>query len=182
MELIVNLHRLGADGILDDPVTLHPTDGVFNADSAGGNATIRGFLRGCQFSSRRCFLGLDDPDVLQVAPLEALRLLQTAPSWQGRASQFGPALRRGVAFRGVTHDAHVTRRRDHQEVFARVTLLLTAVICFWRFGIGRAVDRPFSASMPHRGVVELPPAVCVSTIAANAAAVRAGRRSGSAKV
>ena len=81
-----------ADFILDDPVTFHPTDGVFNADSDGGNTTIRGCLRGCKFSSRGFFLGLDDRDVLQVEPLEALLLIQTATSWQGIASQLCQAL------------------------------------------------------------------------------------------
>ena len=81
-----------ADGILDDPVTFHSTDGVFNADSDGGNPTIHGFLRGCKFSSRRFFLGLDDRDVLQVEPLEALILIQPATSWQGIASQLCQAL------------------------------------------------------------------------------------------
>jgi hypothetical protein len=78
-----------ANCILYDPVTLHPTDDVFNADSDGGNATIRGFLRGCKFSSRGLFLGLDDRDVLQGEPLESLILIQTAPNWQGIASQLG---------------------------------------------------------------------------------------------
>src|ERR671922_2750932 len=170
-----------ADCLLNDPVTLHPTDGVFNADSDGGNATIRGFLRGCQFSSRGFFLGLDDRDVLQVKPLEALILIQTATNWQGIASQLGQALIRGFAFRGVTQEAHVTRLSDHQEVFERVTLLLAAVIFFLLFGIGRAVDRTFSAIMPKRGVVELPSAVCVANIAANSSAVRAGSSSWLAK-
>ena len=80
-----------ADCILDDPVTFHSTDGMFNADSDGGNTTIHGFLRGCQFSSRRCFLGLDDRDVLQVEPLEAFILVQTATSWQGVVSQLRQA-------------------------------------------------------------------------------------------
>jgi hypothetical protein len=81
-----------ADCILYDPVTFHPSDSVFNADSDGGNTTIRGFLRGCKFSSRGFFLGLDDRDVLQVEPLEALILIQTATSWQGIARQLGQAL------------------------------------------------------------------------------------------
>ena len=81
----------------------------------------------------------------------------------------------------MTQEAHVTRLSDHQEVFERVTLLLAAVIFFVLFGIGRAVDRTFSAIMPKRGVVELPAAVCVANIAANSAAVRAGSRSWSAK-
>jgi hypothetical protein len=38
------------------------------------------------------FLGLDDRDVLQVEPLEALILIQTAASWQGIASQLRQAL------------------------------------------------------------------------------------------
>jgi hypothetical protein len=81
-----------ADCILYDPVTFHPTDGVFNADSDGRNPTIRGFLRGRQFSARGCFLGLDDRHALQVEPLEALILIQTAPSWQGIARFLGQAL------------------------------------------------------------------------------------------
>jgi hypothetical protein len=81
-----------ADCILYDPVTFHPTDGVFNADSDGGNTTIRCVLRGCKFSSRRFFLGLDDRDVLQVEPREALIVIQTAASWQGLASQLCQAL------------------------------------------------------------------------------------------
>jgi hypothetical protein len=81
-----------ADCILYDPVTFHPTDGVRNTDSDGGNTTIRGLLRGCEFSSRGFFLGLDERDVLQIEPLEALILIQLAPSWQGIARQLCQAL------------------------------------------------------------------------------------------
>ena len=72
-----------ADFVLHDPVAFHPTNGVFNTDSDGGNTTIRRFLRGREFSSRRFFLGLDDRDVLQAESLEALILIQTAARWQG---------------------------------------------------------------------------------------------------
>ena len=72
-----------ADCILDDPLTFHPPNGVFHADADGGDTTIRGFLRGCQFSSRGCFLGLDDRHVLQAESLEALIVIQTAARWQG---------------------------------------------------------------------------------------------------
>jgi hypothetical protein len=58
---------------------------VFHTDSDGGNATIRRLLRRGQFSARRFFLGLDDRDVLQAEALEALILIQMAPSWQGLA-------------------------------------------------------------------------------------------------
>ena len=97
-----------ADFVLHDPVAFHPTNRVFNPDSDGGNTTIRRFLRGREFSSRRFFLGLDDRDVLQAESLEALILIQTAARWQGIASQLCQALIRGFAFRGVAQEAHVT--------------------------------------------------------------------------
>ena len=81
----------------------------------------------------------------------------------------------------MTQEAHVASLSDHQEVFERVTLLLAAVIFLLRFGIARPVDRTFSAIMPKRGVLELPSTECVSNIAANSAAVRAGSSSWSAK-
>jgi hypothetical protein len=81
-----------ADGILDDPVTFHATAGVCNADADGGHTTIHGCLRGCQFSSRGFFLGLDARAVLQGASREALLWIQTATSWQGRARQLCQAL------------------------------------------------------------------------------------------
>ena len=170
-----------ADFVFHHPVAFYPTNGVFNTDSDGGNTTIRGFLRGREFSSRRFSLGLDDRDVLQAESLEALILIQTAARWQAIPSQLGQALIRGFAFIGVAQEAHVTGLVDHQEVFERVTLLFATVIFLLLFGIGRAMDRPFSAIMPKRGVVEPPSVECVSNIAANSAAVRAGSRSWSAK-
>ena len=169
------------DFVLDDPVAFYPTNRVFNPDSDGGNATIRRLLRGREFSARRFFLGLDDRDVLQVEPLEALILIETAARWQSIASKLCQALIRGFAFRGVTQEAHVTRLSNHEQVFERVALLLATVIFLLLFGIGRTVDRTFSAIMPKRGVVELHSAACVLNIAANAAAVRAGSSSWSAK-
>ena len=60
-----------ADVVLHDSVAFHPTDGVFNPDADGRDPTSRHLLRGREFPSTRCFLGLDDGDVLQVEPLEA---------------------------------------------------------------------------------------------------------------
>ena len=170
-----------ADFVLHDSGAFHPTDGVFNTDSDGGNTTIRCFLRGRECSSRRFFLGLDDRDVLQVEPLEAPILIQAAARWQGIASELCRALIRSFAFIGVAQEAYVTGLVDHEEVFERVTLLLAAVIFLLLFGIGRAVDRTFSAIMPKRGVVDLPSVACGLNIAANSAAVRAGSSSWSAK-
>ena len=169
------------DFVLHDPVSFYPTNGVFNPDSDGGNTTLRCFLRGCKFSSRRFSLGLDDRDVLQAESLEALILIQTAARWQAIPSQLGHALLRGFAFRGVAQEAHLTGLVDHQDVFERVPRLFTTGIFVLLFGIGRAMDRPFSAIMPKRGVVALPPVAGVLNIAANSAAVRAGSRSWSAK-
>ena len=170
----------GADGILDDPVPFHSTDGVFNADADGGNTTIHGFLRGCQFSSRGCFLGLDNRDVLPVDALAALILVPTATRWHGRGSQLCQAFIRRVAFTGMTQEAHVTGLVNHEEVFERVTRLLAAVIFLWLFGSSRAVDRTFSPIRPNRGGGDLPSAVRALHIAAHSAAVRAGSTSWSA--
>ena len=169
------------DFVFDDPVAFYPTNGVFNPDSDRGNTTIRGFLRRWEFSPRRCFLGLDNGDVLQAESLEPLILIQTAARRQRIPSQFCHALIRGFACIRVTQEAHVTGLSDHEEVCARVTLFLAAVVFLWLFRIGRTVDRTFSAIMPKRGVVDRPSSACVLNSAANSAAVRAGSSSWSAK-
>jgi hypothetical protein len=169
------------DFVLDGPVALHPTNGMFNPDSDRRDPTIGCFLRRREFSFRRFFLGLDDRDVLQAEVLEALILIQRAPRWQAISSQLGQALLRGFAFIGVAQEANVTGLVDHEQVIERVTLLRATVIFLLLFGIGRAVDRMFSATMPKRGMVQPPSVECVLTIAANSAAVRAGSGAWSAK-
>jgi len=124
---------------------------------------------------------LDDRDVMQAEALAARILRPTAARWQGIPSQLCQALIRGFAFIGVAQEAPVTRLSDHEEVFARVTRLLAAVVVLLVLWIGWAVDRTFGAIMPNRGVVDLPPGACVSNIAANSAAVRAGSRAWAAK-
>jgi hypothetical protein len=170
-----------ADCVLHEPVAFHPTNGVCNTDSDGGHTAIRRLLRGREFPSTRCFLGVDDRDVLQREPLDAPILRQAAARVHGIASALGHALLRSLAFIGVAQEAYVRGLVDHEEVFERVTLLLAAVICLLLFGLGRAVDRTFSAIMPKRGVVELLFVACILNIVANSAAVRAGSSSWSAK-
>src|SRR5262252_2774031 len=165
------------DFVLHDPVSFSPTNGVFNPDAEGGNPTLRCVLRGWKCSARRFSLGLDDRDVLQAEALETRILIQTAARWQALPSPLGQALLRGVAFRCVSQEAHLPGRVDHQDVVARVTLLLTTVIFVLLFGSGRAMERPCSAIMPTRGVGEPPSVAGVSTSAATSAAVRAGSRS-----
>lgn len=140
-----------ADGVLHHPVAFHPTNGVLNADADGGHTTIRGFLRRGEVPAPRCFLGLHDGDVLKRESLAALILIQTTARWQGIARQLRQALLRRLAFTGVAQAVNMTGLIDHEAVVERVPLLLATVIFLWRFGIGRAVDGPFSPIMPTRG-------------------------------
>jgi hypothetical protein len=166
-----------ADFVLHEPVAFHPANSVFNTDSDGGNTAIRRLLRGCEFSSTRFFLGLDDRDVLQVEPLEASILIQAAARWQGIASELCQALIRGFAFIGVAQEAHVTGLVDHEEVFERVTLLLAAVVFLLVLGIGWTVDWSFSTIMPKRGDKGAPSVRLAAKISANSSALRAGSKS-----
>ena len=163
-----------ADFVFHDSVAFHPTNGMFNTNSDGGNTAIDRFLRRSKLSARRGFLRLKDRDTMQDKSLEALILIQATAGWQGIACQLGHALIRGFAFTGMAQEAHVTRLVEHEEVVERVTLLLATIKLLLLFGIFRAVDRTFSAIMPKRGVLDLPSAVCGATIAANSADVRAG--------
>jgi hypothetical protein len=81
-----------ADVVLHDPVAFHLTNGVFNADSDGGNPRISCLLRGREVPSTRCFLGLEKRDVLQAESLQAPILIQAAARWQGIASELCQAL------------------------------------------------------------------------------------------
>ena len=170
-----------ADFVLHDPIAFHPANGMFDPDTDGGDPTIRRLLRGREFPSTRCFLRLEDRDPIQEESLETCILIQAASGWQGRARPLCQALIRRFACTGVAQEANVARLIDHEEVFERVALLLATVILLLLFGIFRAVNRTFGAIMPKRGVVDLPSVTCVSNIAANSAAVRAGSNSWSAK-
>jgi hypothetical protein len=162
------------DFVFHDPLAFHPTNGVFNTHSGGGNSTIGLLLRRGQFSARWGFLGLEDRDARQAKPLKALILIQATAGWQRIASQFGNGLISGFPFIGIAQEAHMTGLSDHEEVFKRVTLLLATVVFLLLFGIDRALNRTFGAIMPKRGVVEL---LSVSNMSANSAAVRAGSSS-----
>ena len=111
---------------------------MFDPDADGRDPTVRRFLRGREFPSTRCFLGLEDRDPIQEESLEALILIQAAARWQGLARQLCQALIRRFAFSGVAHEAQVTR-------------LLATVILLLRCGICRAVDRTCGAIMPKWG-------------------------------
>jgi hypothetical protein len=170
-----------ADVVLHEPVACYPTTRVFNPNADGGHATIGRLLRRGECPSRWWFLGLDAREARQDNALDTFRLRPATTGWQGIACQLCHALIRGFPFTGGAQEAHVTGLVAHEEVFARGTLLLAAVIVLVRFGSGRAVDRTCRAIRPNRGVVELPSVACGLNSAANAAAVRAGSSSWSAK-
>src|SRR5215510_13170574 len=81
-----------ADGVSHDSVTFHPTNGVFNPNSDGGNTTIGRLLTRSEFSSRRCFRRLENRNPLPEESLEALILIQAAARGQGIARHFCQAL------------------------------------------------------------------------------------------
>jgi hypothetical protein len=165
------------DFVFHNPIAFHTTNGVFNADSDGGNATIRRFLRRSEFPATRCFLRLDERDARQEKSLEGLILIQTTAGWQGIVGQLCNALIRGLSFIGVAQEAHVTGLVDHEEVFERVTLLLTTVILLLFLGSCRTLDGAFGPIMPKRGVGVESSVWGVASTVAKAAAVRAGSSS-----
>jgi len=170
-----------ADSVFHDSVAFHPTNGVFNTDSDGGNTPIGRFLRWGEFTPTGFFLGLKRRHTGQEESLESRILIETTTGWQRIARQIRDALIMRPAFIGSTQKANMTGLSDHEEVFERVTLLLATVVFVLLFGIGRALNRTFGAIMPKRGVVELPSVVYVSNMSANAVAVRAGSSSWSSK-
>jgi len=163
-----------ADVVLDDPGALHPATRLFNPTAAGREPTMPRVLTGRELPSSRCFLRVADHDPRRDDALDALSLRATAARWQGVACPLGQALLRRVALTGVAPDAHVTGLMAHEAVGARGARRRATVIRLVRVGRWRAVERPFGASMPQRGVVALASAACVANSAAHAAVVRAG--------
>jgi hypothetical protein len=166
-----------ADFLFHHPVAFHPTNGVLNTDSNGGNTTISRFLKRGKLSSTRCFLRLEDRDAMQEKSLEALILVQATAGWQGIACQLRQALIRGFPFTGVAQEAHVTGFIDHEEVFERVTLLLATVILLLLLRVFRPLDWSFGPIMKKRSEEEGASLGGVVSIAAKSSAVRAGSSS-----
>ena len=174
---ITNAILQETDFVFHNPIAFHPTNGVFNADSDGGNTTVGRFLRWSELPAMRCFLRLDDRDARQEKSLEALLLIQATAGWQGIACQLCNALIRGLSFTGVAQEAHVTGLVDHEEVFERVTLLLATVIFLLVLGICRAVDGSFGTIMKKRAVVGPASVRFAASSVAKSSAVRAGSNS-----
>jgi hypothetical protein len=178
---ITNAILQEADFVFHDSVAFHPTNGVFNPNSDGGNTTIGLLLRRGEFPSTRCFLGLDDREARQEKSLEALILIQVTAGWQSIACQLCHALIRGFPFIGVAQEAHVTGLVDHEEVFERVAFLLPTVMLLLLLRVFRTLDGSFGPIMKKREEGAEASVGGVVSIAAKSSAVRAGSSSWSAK-
>ena len=163
--------------LFDDPVAFYPTDGMFDADSNGRDATIFSLLRGCQFPPTGFFLGLNNGDSLAQKALEPHILIKTTSGRQGISRQISDAFIVYLALISGAQQANVTGLIDHEQVFDRVALLLATIIFLLVLGISRAVDRAFSAIMPKRGGMGTPSARGLASSMAKSSAVRAGSRS-----
>jgi hypothetical protein len=133
------------------PVAFHPAYGGFEADSAGRDRTIGHVLRGGEFPTTGCFLGLDNDEPLARLALEPHLLLETTAGGEGRACPISQAFLLHLPFRGGTQAAKGTGLLKHEEVFARVALLLATGIFLLVLGIGRAVARALGTIRPTRG-------------------------------
>jgi hypothetical protein len=178
---ITNAVLQETDFVFHDSVTFHPTNGVFNPDSDGGNTTIGRLLRRGKFPATRCFLGLEDRDARQEKSLEALILIQVTAGWQGIACQLCKALIRGFPFTGMAQEAYVTGLVDHEEVFERVAFLLATVILLLLLRVFRTLDGSFGPIMKKMEEGAEASAGGVVSIAAKSSAVRAGSSSWSDK-
>jgi hypothetical protein len=116
-----------ADFIFHHPISLHPTDGVFNPDSDGRDHAIACLLRGREFPTRGFFLRLDDCQSLTCIPLEAHILIETTSGWEGIAFQLSEALIIRLPFICSTQEANLTALIDHEEIFDRVALLRCSI-------------------------------------------------------
>jgi hypothetical protein len=184
MQATTRLHDGSANPVLPKTslvfhhtVALHPANRVCDTATAGRDRTIGNFLRWGAFPTRGVFLGLDDGDPLARIPLEPPILRETTSGWEGIALQLGQAFVVCLPFLGGTQEAKMTSLSAHQEGFARVALLLAAIVCLWVLRIGWAVERSLRTIMPKRGASGTPGVRWAASLTAKSSAVRAGRRS-----
>jgi hypothetical protein len=166
-----------ADLVFHHPLTLHPTDRVFNTDSDGRDHAIMGFLRWGEFTPPWLFLRLDDRDIVKHKALESHLLIEVTPVWEGITGQLREAFVMCLAFHGLTQEADVTGRIDDEQVFDGVTRLLAAVVVLLVLWIDGVMDRSLSAIMPNRGGLGKPAVRLAASLTAQSSALRAGRSS-----
>jgi hypothetical protein len=160
--------------VLHHPISLHPTDRVFNPDSDGRDRAIVCLLRWGEFPTRGFLLRLKDRHPIARIPLEAHILVETTSRWEGIALQLSQAFIMRLPFIRGTQEANVTGLIDHEEVFDRVALFLATVVFLLVLGIGRAVDWSLRTIMPKRGDGGTPFVRSAASHPAKLSAVRAG--------
>jgi hypothetical protein len=170
-----------ADFVLHHPVAFHPTNGVFNPASDGGNTTMGRFLRWCEFTPTGFFLRWTRRHTSQEEALEARLLIEVTARWQRIARQIREALVMRPAFIGDTHKAHGTGLIDHEEVVERVAVLLATVILWRLFRVFRTLEGSFGPIMKQRGEGAGASVGGLVSLVAKSSAGRAGRSSWSAR-
>ena len=163
--------------VLHDPLAFHPTNGVFDADSARRDLTMVCFLRWGEFTMTGLFLRVDDRDPLECNALEPKIVIKTTAAGESLADQIREAVVRRLPRRGGAQEAKMTGLIEHQAVVDRVPLLLAAVVVLLVLGSGRAMERSLRASMPTRGESRTPSGRLAPRLTEKAAAFRAGSRS-----
>jgi hypothetical protein len=138
--------------VFHHPIAFHTANGVFNTDSDRRDRTIGHFRRWSEFTPPRFFLRLDDGDTVEDKTLDAQILVEATAVGQGRARALSQALIMRLPFIRGTQEADGTGLLDHEEVLARMALLLAAVVVLLVLGSGGAVERSLRAIMPNRGV------------------------------
>jgi hypothetical protein len=135
VESTARLHNRIAHSILLEayfvfhhPITLHPTDRVFDTDSDGRDHAMLCFLRWGKFTPPGLFLRLDDRDPVQHTALDSHIVIEVTPAGESITGQLREAFVMVLTFHGRTQEAEVTGLIDAQEVFDGVTRLLAAVV------------------------------------------------------
>jgi hypothetical protein len=101
-------------------------------------------------------------------------VIETTAGRADLARQRREAFRMGFPSIGGTQEAKMASLLDHEAVFARVPLLLAAVVGLLVLGIGWAGARSLRPSMPTRGDNGTPSGRVAASLTAHASAVRAG--------
>jgi hypothetical protein len=167
--------------VFHNTVAFHPANRVFATDADRRDGTIGRFLQGGEFPTRGFFVGLDDRDALAWIALQPHVLIETTALWEGIAFQRGQAFLIRLPFIRGTQETTLTSLLDHEEVFARLALLLATVVGLLVLGIDGAVERSLQTLMPKRGDNGPPLVRLAASLTANSSALRAGSSSCRAK-
>jgi hypothetical protein len=158
-------------------IAFYSTTRVCDTLADGRNGTIGRLFQGGEFTAPWFFLRLENRDPIASLPLAPHLLIETTAVGEGIALQIGQVFVVCLPCIGGTQKAHMPSLIDHEEVFARMTLLLAAGVVLLVLGIGWAVDRSLRTSMPHRGAKGTSSVRLAASIIAHSSAWQAGSSS-----